>query len=136
MEGLALAQSSANDKDELVSRPFRMCGFVPMNVPILFGIVLAPPTLKFTALFQWLNQSYNAGLNFGNKNSSCNYTNSDLGIGYGAAVGSSLVVALSLRMMTAGMTARSKGLKLLMINTFVGGTAGGCASFCNTYAMR
>ena len=74
LEGLALQQSSANDKDELVMRPFRMCGFVPMNVPILFGIVLAPPTIKFTALFQWLNQSYNAGLNYGNKNSSCTYS--------------------------------------------------------------
>lgn len=136
LEGLALAQSSANDKDEVVLRPFRMCGFVPMNVPILFGIILSPPTLKFTAFFQWFNQSYNAGLNYGNKNSSCTYTETDLAIGYGAAISSSLFVALSLRMMTAGITARSKGMKLLAINTFVGGTAGGCASFCNTYAMR
>lgn len=75
LEGMALAQSSANDRDEIVFKPFRMCGFVPVNVPILFGIVLAPPTMKYTAFFQWINQSYNAGLNFGNKNSSCEYTN-------------------------------------------------------------
>lgn len=57
-------------------------------------------------------------------------------MGYGVAVGSSLVVALSLRMLTAGVTARSKGMKLLLLNTLVGSAAGSCASFCNTYAMR
>lgn len=47
---MALAASNANDKDELVIRPFRMSGFVPMNMPILIGMVTAPPTMFFTIL--------------------------------------------------------------------------------------
>jgi hypothetical protein len=89
-----------------------------------------------TIFFQWINQSYNAGLNFGNKNSSCTYTNQDMIKGYLSAVGSALVVAITLRKMTSGMTKTATGKKLLLLNTFVGGMAGACASFCNTYCMR
>ena len=74
LEGMALAASNANDKDELVVKPFRMSGFVPVNVPILAGLVVAPPTMFWTILLHVLNQSYNAGLNYGNKNSSSSYT--------------------------------------------------------------
>jgi len=100
IRGIELMNSSTNDTGELVFKPFRMCGFVPMNVPILCGMLLSPPTMKFTAFFQWLNQSYNAGLNYGNKNSTCEYTNQDLFKGYCAAIGSSLTVALTLRKLT------------------------------------
>ena len=89
-----------------------------------------------TIFFQWLNQSYNAGLNFGNKNSSCAYTNLDMGKGYVCAVSSALTVAVGLRKLTGGMTKTATGAKLLLLNTLVGGLAGGTASFCNTYCMR
>lgn len=136
LRGVELMNSSTNDTGELVFKPFRMCGFVPVNIPILCGIVLSSPTMFNTIFFQWLNQSYNAGLNFGNKNSTCEYTNTDLLGGYVAAVGSSISVAVTLRKLTAGMTAGATGKKLLLLNTIVGGTAGGCASFCNTFFMR
>lgn len=136
LRGVELMNSSTNDTGALVFKPFRMCGFVPVNIPILCGIVLSSPTMFNTILFQWLNQSYNAGLNYGNKNSTCEYTNTDLFKGYLAAVGSSIGVAVTLRKLTAGMTATATGKKLLLLNTIVGGTAGGCASFCNTFFMR
>ena len=41
-----------------------------------------------------------------------------------------------LRKLTQGMTKTASGKKLLLLNTFVGGTAGACASFCNTFFMR
>jgi hypothetical protein len=53
--GIELSNSSTNDLGELVLKPFRMCGFVPVNIPILCGIVLASPTMFNTILFQWLN---------------------------------------------------------------------------------
>jgi hypothetical protein len=56
--------------------------------------------------------------------------------GYVSAVGSALTVAITLRKLTAGMTKTATGKKLLLLNTLVGGTAGACASFCNTYCMR
>lgn len=73
--GMALAASNCNDKDEIVPKPFRLSGFLPTNVPILLGMVVAPPTMFNTIMLHWVNQSYNAGLNYGNKNSSTNYTN-------------------------------------------------------------
>jgi hypothetical protein len=82
------------------------------------------------------DQSYNAGLNYGNKNSTCEYTDFDLLKGYVAAVGSSLSVAITLRKLTSGITKTATGKKLLVLNTFVGGSAGACVSFCNTYCMR
>ena len=67
--------ASTNDVGELVIRPFRMCGFLAMNVPIISGMFLSAPTMFNTAMWHMINQSYNAGLNFGNKNSTCKYTN-------------------------------------------------------------
>lgn len=116
--------------------PFRMCGFVPCNIPTFIGILLAPPTIFNTMLFQWINQSYNAGMNFGNKNTTCNYTNQDIAKGYMAAVSSALFVSVSLRKLTAGLSVGATGTKLLALNTFVAATAGACASFCNTSFMR
>ena len=134
--GVKLMNSNTNDVGEIVLKPFRMCGFVPMNIPILCGILLSAPTMRNTIFFQWLNQSYNAGLNFGNKNSTCQYTNTDLLKGYFAAIGSSVSVAMFLRLVTAGATKRATGTKLLLLNCMVGSTAGACASFCNTMCMR
>lgn len=75
-------------------------------------------------------------MNFGNKNSTCEYTNTDLIGGYGAAVTAALSVSVTLRKLTAGLTKTATGSKLLILNAAVGGTAGACASFCNTYFMR
>ena len=133
---MALANANANDKDELVPKPFRMSGFVPVNVPILIGFIAAPPTMKWTIALHVMNQSYNAGLNYGNKNSSSTYTYNDLVMGYTGAVGSSVSVAVLLRLLTANLSKGAKGPRLLLLNTIVNGTAGACASFCNTYMMR
>jgi hypothetical protein len=46
---------------------FRMCSFVATNVPIIAGMLLAPPTIPNTVFWQWLNQSYNAGYNYSNR---------------------------------------------------------------------
>ena len=129
-------RSSCNDKGDLVSKPFRMCGFLPTNVPIISAMFLSAPTMFNTAFWQAVNQSYNAGLNYGNKNSSCNYTNNDLLQGYGAAISSSIFVGLSLRKLTANMTKGATGKKLLLLNLLVGASASGSANFCNTLCMR
>jgi hypothetical protein len=55
LRGIELSNANANDKGELVTKPFRMCGFVPVNIPILCGIVLSKPTMFNTIFFQWLN---------------------------------------------------------------------------------
>ena len=75
-------------------------------------------------------------MNFGNKNSTCKYTNADIGGGYLAAVSSAIVVSVGMRKATAPLVAGATGKKLLLINTAVSAAAGGCASFCNTAFMR
>jgi len=75
-------------------------------------------------------------MNYGNKNSTCNYTNTDLAMGYTAAASSSVAVALTLRALTSGMTKTATGKKLLVLNAMVGGIAGGAASGINAYLMR
>ena len=75
-------------------------------------------------------------MNYGNKNSSCNYTNTDLFKGYALAVCSAISVSLVLRRATRGLTKNASGMTLLFINTFVGATAGACANFANTMMMR
>lgn len=52
----------------------RMSGFILFNTPILFGVLMTKQTPMNIIFFQWLNQSYNAGLNYGNRNASSPYT--------------------------------------------------------------
>jgi hypothetical protein len=55
MRGVELMNASTNDVGDLVFRPFRMCGFVPINIPVLCGIILSKPTMFNTILWQWVN---------------------------------------------------------------------------------
>lgn len=73
-----------------------------------------------------------AGLNYANKNPSSTFTNEDLVKGYGGAVSASLVVAYSLRKLTAGLQKSAKGSKLIFLNTFVGAVSSASAAFINT----
>ena len=54
------------DTKKVIPLYFRMSGFVILNTPILFGMLLAPQTTVNIAFFQFINQTYNAGLNYGN----------------------------------------------------------------------
>ena len=136
LRGIELMNACTNDQGELVLKPLRMCGFVPINVPILCGMFLSPPTMFYTGLWQWINQSYNAGLNFGNKNSTCEYSTTDLLMGYGAASFSSIGMGLGLRKLTSGLTKGASGKKLFFLNFIVGAGASGTANFFNTMCMR
>ena len=51
IQGIENMNSSTNDVGDLVPKPFRMCGFVPVNIPILCGIVLSKPTMFNTIFF-------------------------------------------------------------------------------------
>ncbi|CDW84214.1 sideroflexin [Stylonychia lemnae] len=130
--------SISKDNGEQIPRFMRMCAFVPVNVPILFGMILSPPSTANTIFWQWFNQSFNAGLNYGNRNSSSKYTNKDLMFGYSAAVGSSVSTALILRRIFGRFTAKipNSSPKLILINALVASIAGGTASFLNTFCMR
>eukprot|EP00961_Rhodomonas_salina_P088646 1192623-Rhodomonas_salina.2 len=46
---------------------FRVCAFVPANIPIAGGMLMSPPTMFNIVFWQWVNQSYNAGFNYCNR---------------------------------------------------------------------
>jgi hypothetical protein len=73
-----------------------MSGFLFFNVPTLFMLLCLKntPSIVFSAHF--LNESYNAGLNYAHRNSTSNYTNKDVLTGYVAASTSSVSIALGL----------------------------------------
>ena len=48
-------------------------------------------------VMQMVNQTYNAGLNYGNRNTSSEYTTTDLARGYFGAVAASMTIAFATR---------------------------------------
>lgn len=95
------------DTNQPVPWVMRMCAFVPTNLPIIFGMLMTPPTPVNTAFWQWINQTYNAGMNFGNRNASSKQTSKDILFGYSAAVVSSIGISVGLRKLSHSAT---KGL--------------------------
>ena len=75
----------------------RISSFMPMNIPLNVGFILAPPTMFNTVFVQVVNQTYNATMNYGNANASSPYTMNDLGKSFAAAVCASTGVALAIR---------------------------------------
>jgi hypothetical protein len=113
-----------------------MCAFVPTNLPIIFGMLMSAPTPVNTAFWQWLNQTYNAGMNYGNRNASSQQTTGDILFGYSAAVTSSISISLGLRKICAGITKNMKGGNLVLANSIINYIAVASAGFLNSYCMR
>ena len=65
------------DMKEPIPWPMRISAFVPANIPIVCGMILSAPTPMNTFFWQWLNQTYNAGLNYGNRNASSKQTTAE-----------------------------------------------------------
>ena len=57
-------------------------------------------------------------------------------MGYGAALSSSIGVAVGLRKILSKPTSRLSGGKLVLMNAFVAYSASACAGFCNLVSMR
>jgi hypothetical protein len=98
---LAYESSVHPQTGETVPAALRLAAFVPVNIPICVGMLLAPstvrdpsPTLSFwrckhslnvlnallrqlgnTIFWQWVNQSYSAGFNYANRNASSEQDN-------------------------------------------------------------
>ena len=82
------------------------------------GLVLPAPTPFNTIVSNWANQSYNAVINYGNRNASSKYTTQDILKSYILATGSSVFVALGIRKGLEPWTKKMVGAKLLLANSF------------------
>lgn len=95
-ENAAIVGSAVHpDTQKIIPFYMRMSGFVVFNMPLVFAVLFTRnQTPMFNAGMQWLNQTYNAGMNYGNRNASSKYTTSDLARGYAGAVVTSVGIAL------------------------------------------
>ena len=86
--------------------------------------------------WQWLNQTYNAGLNYGNRNASSTQTSAEMAQAYGIAAGTAMGVAGGLRLMTPYLLGGRTGGIAQLVNYFIGYSAVASSSAANVYAMR
>ena len=81
---------------EVIPAVLRFSFFAPANLVICAGLLSPGATLARTAFFQWLNQTYNMGVNYANR-SSGDVSTATLGVAYGAALSSALAIALGMQ---------------------------------------
>ena len=89
-----------------------------------------------TIFWQWFNQTYNAGLNYGNRNPTSPNTIKDLFIAYCLAVSSSIVVSLGLKKLSVNYTKHLKGGSAILAHSLITFSAVATAGFLNCTFMR
>ena len=119
---MILASSVNPDSGTPIPWPMRTSSFVPTNIPIIAGMLLTAPTPFNTFLWQWVNQTYNAGLNYGNRNASSTTTLKESLVSYSMAVTCAICMATAMRKGTAPLMKGREG-------TFVGGVLNSMVSF-------
>lgn len=125
------------DTKEIIPRVMRLSGFVIFNVPIATMVIFMPhQTPLVSAMLQWLNQTYNAGMNYGNRNASTPYSSQDLLKGYLAAVLVSVGLAFTSRLAFAGFLSRQTGQRQIFANATIGYFSGAFAGVANLACMR
>ena len=121
---------------------FSPCAFIPANIPICVGMLLSPPTQFNAALWQWVNQSYNAGFNYSNRPISVKGDEEvdesaamrTMMIAYGSATGVSCSLALGLNAWLKKATLSPAAARALGVAIPYSAVAG--AGMFNVIAMR
>jgi hypothetical protein len=124
------------DSGEVVPWFARTSAFMPTNLPIIGAMMLAAPTPFNTIFWQWVNQTYNAGFNYGNRNASSTTTVSQLLQSYALAVTASISAAMTLRKITGLVLGGRTGAAVTVANSIVNYGAVGFSSSLNVYFMR
>jgi len=123
------------DTGEKIPIPFRMSGFVPFGSPIIVGMLIPTSSLVTTGMWQWLNQSHNACVNYSNRNATQETSMVDFLTGYTGAVTSAVSIAIGIQLIIR----RSSNLKpatQTLIRRFIPFPATATASVCNVVLMR
>ena len=129
---LKIKQAALNPgTNELIPKPFRMSAFLPMNIPIIFGMLSTTSTIG-TVFWQVVNASYNSALNYANR-SGADCSNVQILQSYMLAVGTSVGLSLGIR----ALGSRGKMKALLDRAPFVVPyTAVAGSGAANIYATR
>ena len=113
-----------------------MSSFLPLNIPISFGLILTEPTPFNTILWQWINQTYNAQNNYGNRNASSEYSKRTVMKNYIFSCIASISVGLLTRKLVSGWTRSMTGGLLVVFNAITAYFATASAGFLNALMMR
>ncbi|XP_027865380.1 sideroflexin-5b isoform X1 [Xiphophorus couchianus] len=123
------------DTGEKIFMPFRMSGYVPFGTPIVIGLLLPNQTVMSTIIWQWLNQSHNACVNYANRNATKPTPTSKFLEGYVGAVTSAVSIAVVLNVLIQKANNLSPGTRMI-IQRFVPFPAVASANICNVALMR
>ncbi|XP_067374943.1 sideroflexin-5b isoform X3 [Channa argus] len=115
--------------------PFRMSGYVPFGTPIVIGLLLPNQTVVSTIIWQWLNQSHNACVNYANRNATKPMPASKFFQGYVGAVTSAVSIAVGLNVLIQKANKLSPATRMI-IQRFVPFPAVASANICNVALMR
>lgn len=138
---------------EIINPIGRMSCFVPANIPIQIGMLLAPPTVFVSVelcelqtfniiLWQWINQSYNAVFNYCNRNTSTESNTTDIVKAYCSATIVSVSVALAGNKLVQKCGGGGLLGKVRTLHSFIHSFqcipwfAVACAGAANVYLMR
>ena len=124
------------DNKELIKWPMRACSIIPTKAPIIAGMLITAPVPQNIIFWQWLNQTYNAGLNYGNRNASSKQTGTDLLKAYCVATSSATVIALSMRKAADLVLAGKTGLLVAFSVNLINYCAVTIATSTNVGVMR
>lgn len=105
----------------LIPRPWRVAAIVPMNVPIVAGILLTTPTIPNIVAWQVLNQAYNFAVN--QANSSTNSGANTPWVPFVGAVGVSVAVAVGLERLARRCGSRAVSLAAPVVAVALAGVA-------------
>jgi sideroflexin-5 len=133
---LILTSCMHPDTNEPIPWPMRTSTFIQTNVPIMCGMLMSAPTTRNSILWQWVNQTYNAALNFGNRNASSKQTNLDLLKSYGLAVFVSISSVLTFKRLLAPLARGKTGMAGQMVNYFANWMAVAMSSALNITFVR
>lgn len=120
---------------EVIPLVFRLSAFVPVNIPICGGMLLASPTLFNTVFSQWINQSFNAGFNYANRNASSDQDTADIFKSYLTASAVSCATAVGLGKLVETAKSLSPGVRSALRKT-VPFVAVASAGAFNAVSMR
>ena len=124
------------DTGEVIPWLLSMRSFVPVELFMTYGMIVAKPTPFNTIFWQWLNQTYGCAITYGNRNASSNYTNGDILRSYAVAAIAGPAISLLIRKRFEARALKDSGSRLIFYNSWSTFVACSAAGFLNTIVMR
>jgi sideroflexin-5 len=124
------------DTGDLIPRLFRISSYVPVSIPVLFGMILSAPTTRNIMFWQWFNQSYSAYVNYANRNASSSLDMTQFLMVYMTAVAVSIGIGLGTKRILSPFSSYFTGAKGLFMNFGISFLAVGSAGCANVMLMR